>query len=445
VVLKGELSKFSYLFFAVVFNLDFGFISEEMSSFIEILIFLLEFWVIMAVKKPELLAPVGDFAMLKSAVNSGADAVYFGAKGFSLRKDSRNFDVKDFKKIGKEDVKKYLALNSIVFDNELDKVKRILEKAYENQFDAVICWDIAVLNLARKLGLEVHLSTQASVANAESAEFFRKLGVKRIIFARELSLKQLEEIKRKSKVGVEIFVHGAMCVSVSGRCFLSHEVFGESANRGRCLQPCRREYLVKALDGGYELRLGGDYILSPKDLCALPFLDKLMKFDAFKIEGRGRGAEYVEVVTSAYRKAIDACADGSFDKKLADSLVKNLRKVYNKSFSRGFYFGVPTGDDFSKVKDSSAEMKKIEAGRVVNYYKNKGVMVVKVLSGKLKLGDDILVIGSTTGVVNERVESMEIEHENVKEVGKGNLVAVKVGKLVRENDMVYLWKKRLNS
>ena len=237
-------------------------------------------------KKPELLAPIQDFMSLQTAIDAGADAVYFGVRGLNMRAGAKNFEVKDLKKIVKiahsKHVRVFLALNTIIYESELKKVERVLKVAKLAGVDAIICWDMAVVKMAHKLGHEIHLSTQASVSNSESAKFYHKVGITRIILARECSLDDIKKIKknplfispsgRGRQLEVEIFIHGAMCVSESGRCFLSEYLYGKSANRGECLQPCRRKYLIKQIDGDEEFELGEDYVLSPKDLCALPLM-----------------------------------------------------------------------------------------------------------------------------------------------------------------------------
>lgn len=390
-------------------------------------------------KKPELISPAGDFISLKAAIDANCDAVYFGLKEFNMRQSAKNFTLKDLKQIGKLPIKKYLTLNTIIYDNELKKVKTILEKAYSNNIDAVVCWDPAVIELSKDIGLRIHLSTQASVANLESANFYKRLGIKRIVLARELSLKQIKEIKEKTNLEIETFIHGALCVSISGRCFISQFLHNRSANRGDCLQPCRRPYLIANPETGKHLRIGNSYILSPKDLCTLPFLDKLIKakIDAFKIEGRSRSPEYVKTVTECYRTAIDAYYKDEFNKKLIDSLLKKLQTVYNRKFSSGFFLGLPTSDDFTDIENSASTKKKIEIGKVINYYKNKGVVAIKLTSDNLKINDTILIMGNKTGVVEEKITSMQINYKNIKSVKKGEIVAIALKNRVRENDTVY--------
>lgn len=394
-------------------------------------------------KKIELLAPASGWELLGAAVSSGADSVYFGAKGLNMRANAKNFKLSELKKAvdfcHKNNVKAYLAVNTIVYENELAKARKVLKKAKEAGVDAVILWDMAVLEEARKLKLNIHLSTQASVSNSKSAEFYRKLGVSRIILARECTLKQIREIKKNSNVEVETFIHGAMCVSVSGRCFLSQEVFGRSANRGDCIQPCRREYIIKDADEGYELKLGKNYVMSPKDLCCLPFVGKLVNagIDAFKIEGRNRSPEYVRTAVSVYRNAIDDFYSKKLTKAKINEYVKKLRTVYNRGFSSGFYLGMPTAKDFTDAYGSKATEKKKYIGFVKNYYRNVGVAEIKLEAGAVRKGDRLLVIGNKTGVAEEKADSMEISHRKVGKAGKGESVGIKTRNALRKNDKVY--------
>ena len=260
--------------------------------------------------KYELLAPAGDFPMLITAINTGAEAVYFGLKKFSLRANAGNFEIKDLAKINlickPKKIKKYLTLNSIIYSNELPKIEEILKKI-KGKVDAVICWDLSVIQLCKKYKIPFHISTQASVSNIESAKFYKKLGAERIILARELNLKQIKEIIKKTKIKVEVFIHGAMCLAVSGRCLMSQFLFNKSANRGECIHPCRRSYIIKDEQEGYELEIENNHILSAKDLCTLPFIEKLKKagITCFKIEGRNRDARYIDSVVRIYRKALD--------------------------------------------------------------------------------------------------------------------------------------------
>ena len=287
----------------------------------------------MNVHKPELVCPAGNWSSLKSAVLNGADSVYFGVKGFNMRHLARNFDMLEIKKVMaylREHRKKgYLALNVIVMNDQIESVHKILKEAKSCRVDGIILWDMAVFSLAKKMRLPIHLSTQASVSNRESIRYYAKLGVRRIVLARECKLADIRQIIRYIKktrlpLKIEAFIHGAMCVSISGRCFLSQYSFGKSANKGECLQPCRREYLIQDQEEGNQYILGKDYVLSPKDLCTIDFIDQLIEagIDSFKIEGRIRSAEYVKITTSVYRKAIDAYFEGS--------LTRSLKKSWDK-------------------------------------------------------------------------------------------------------------------
>lgn len=392
-------------------------------------------------KKPELISPVQDFVSLRAAIDAGADAVYFGLKKFSMRAKAKNFELKELKEVinicHKEKVKAYLTLNTIIYENELDELKQILKTAKSAKIDAVHAWDMAVIREAKKLKIPVHLSTQASVSNSESALFYKKLGIKRIILARECNLNQIKEIKKKSKIEIETFVHGAMCVAVSGRCFTSQFLFKRSANRGECLQPCRRKYLIEDVEEHHRLKIGSDesgsYVMSPKDLCTLPFIDKLKKanIDAFKIEGRNRSPEYVKEVTEAYRQAID--------NGYSEKLLEKVKNVYNRGFSSGFYLGLPTNDDWTDIYGSKAKKKKIYIGLIIHFYPKIKVAELKVESNGLSIGDKIMIQGSSTGIFEQTLDSMEINHKRISQIKKG-LVAVKLNNLARKNDKVFCIK-----
>jgi len=397
----------------------------------------------MKTKEYELLAPAGDFPSMIAAIESGADAVYFGLKEFNMRDSAKNFKISDLNKINKicktnnKIIKKYLTLNTIIYDNEVKRVGKLLKKV-RGKVDAIICWDLSVIQLARKYKIPFHISTQASVANSETAKFYKNLGAERIILARELNLKQIKKISRIIKA--ECFIHGAMCVSISGRCFTSQFLQARSANRGQCTHPCRRAYTIRDSDG-YELKLENNRIISAKDLCALPFLEKLKKagITAFKIEGRNRNPEYVSQVTKVYRRAID--------KKLSENEIKQgieeLKKVYNRGFSSGFYLKLPTSDDFSCSENGEGREFKEKRGIIEKYWPKIGVAAVKMLSGKLKLGDEVYIIGNSTGVMRAKISSMEINHKPVSEIEKAQKVGIKLPKC-REGDEVYLIRKKLH-
>ena len=373
----------------------------------------------------EILAPAGNFAMLNAAVNAGADAIYFGIKGFNMRESANNFTIEDLKKFPK--IKKYLALNTIIYDSEIKKAKEILTQA-KPYIDAVICWDMSVIKIANELNIPIHLSTQASVSNLEAIKQYQKIGVKRFILARELTLEQINYIKQNTDAEIEIFIHGAMCVSYSGRCFLSQHLFNKSANRGKCIQPCRRKYKIIDTENNKELTLEPQSILSPKDLCTLPFIEEIIKINptSLKIEGRAKTPEYVDTVVRVYKKAIQG-----EDK---DKLMKELELVYNRGFHDGFYKGLPTPDSFTKSEGNISKVKKELLGKVVNYY-NKNKVAAIQLFNNLKQGDTILIQGNKTGNLKLKVTSMQIENKPVDKAEKC-LVAIKSEK-VRENDKVY--------
>jgi len=386
--------------------------------------------------KIELMAPAGSFPTLVAAVNAGADAVYFGLKEFSMRASAKNFTIKDLKKINEicgKKVKKYLTLNVIVYDKEISKLEKTI-KAVKGKVDAIICWDPAVIQLCKKYKISFFISTQASVSNSEAAKFYKKLGAKRVVLARELNLKQIKKISKI--IPVETFCHGAMCVSISGRCFTSQFLFNKSANRGQCLHPCRRSYLVKDKQEGHELELKHDKVMSAKDLCTLPFIEKLKKagITSFKIEGRGRDARYVQTVTSIYRKALDK----KLTKKELEELLKELNKVYNKGFSSGFYLGLPTSDDFAIKEHSSSTEKKHFIGKVLHYFPKPNVATIKV-SSQVKVGDKLTIIGNTTGIENMQLESMQAHNKEILEAKKGDEIGIKLPKNLRarKNDEIY--------
>ncbi|MEI8123584.1 MAG: U32 family peptidase, partial [bacterium] len=376
-------------------------------------------------------------------------------KGFNMRAGAKNFTINDLPKITKiahqNNVKAYLAINIIIYEEEVKKVTDILKKVKNAGVDAIICWDFAIIQIAKELGIEVHISTQASIANSKTAEFYRKLGAKRVVLARECSIKQIKEIKKNTKVEIEIFIHGAMCVSISGRCFMSQFLYGKSANRGECMQPCRRKYLIKQIDGGKELELGENYVLSPKDLCTIDFIEKIIDIgvDCFKIEGRNRSPEYVGIVTKSYRTIIDfICSAKKRDKnfneqltKLKEDLFEKLETVYHRGSSSGFYLGKPI-NEWTDSSGNQATQKKVYIGKVSNYYSKINVAEILIQGNdQIKIGDTIIFQGPTTGVMEQEIISLEKNHKPIKIAGKGEKIAVKVTSDVKKNDEVYVYKK----
>jgi len=390
--------------------------------------------------KHELLAPAGDFPMLVVAINAGADAVYFGLKEFSMRAAAKNFTLRDLDKINKlctpKKVKKYLTLNTIIYDRELTKLEKIFKKI-KNKVDAVICWDLSIIQLCKKHKIPFHVSTQASVANSDTAKFYKKLGAERIVLARELNLKQIKQISKI--IDIECFCHGAMCVSVSGRCFTSQFLFNKSANRGACIQPCRRTYFVKD-EFGNELKVRNNKIFSAKDLCTLPFVEKMKKagIKSFKIEGRIRDPKYVDAVVRVYRKALDK----KLTKKEIEKSLEELGKVYNREFSSGFYLKFPISDDFSKIEHSAATEKKHFIGKVTHYYPKIKVATIKLVS-ELKIGDEIIIISKKTGVKRIKVNYIEEKNKSILKAKKGQEIGIKIPNAKR-NEEIYLIKKNKN-
>ncbi|HID98582.1 MAG TPA: U32 family peptidase [Thermodesulfobacteriaceae bacterium] len=411
-------------------------------------------------RKPELLSPAGDWTCLRAALNAGCDAVYFGVQDLNMRAGARNFMLSDIPELTALcrafGVRAYLALNTIVYEYEKSVLAEVLDCASESGVDAVICWDFSVIRQALRRDMPVHISTQMSISNTDSILFFyHNLGIRRFVLARECSLEDIVSIRqrlsrelgeRAGEIEIEVFVHGAMCVSISGRCFLSQFWFGRSANRGECIQPCRREYFVMDRERKCSFLLGNTYIMSPNDLCAMPFLEKLIEsgVSSLKIEGRNKSPEYVSTVTSSYRNALDYYfvhrSEPDFSKKFGDlkeKLTGELSTVYNRGFSSGFFMGKPI-DKWTDRHGSSATKQKEYSGVVTNYFKKIGVAEVKVESKSLRVGDRVLIQGPTTGIHSEVIEAMEVNHSRVEEAGKGASVAVKLNRLVRRNDRVYI-------
>ena len=394
-------------------------------------------------KKPEILAPAGSWESLAAAVKAGAEAVYFGLEKLNQRALKKNFSVEELPEIkefcAEHGVKAYLTLNSIVYDEDIPYVEEVLHKVKEAGIDAVIAWDFAVMLKSLELGIETHASVMTGIANTVSAKFYESLGVKRIVPAKELNLEQLKRLKENTNLEIEAFVHGAMCMAISGRCFLSHDLFQKSANRGECFQVCRHEFEVVIRDlnpttKGKEYILGQDYVLSARDLMTLDIVEYLMFLDAWKIEGRSKNPDYVYMVTKAYRTARDALLEGSFNDKLREELIDMVSRVYHREWDSGFYFGKASFG----INESIAKERKLYLGEVTNYYSRIGVAEVKLQTGELKLGDTIHIIGKKTGVVRQKVESIHLDRMPVEKVEAPATIGLKVIEKVRPGDKVYL-------
>ena len=395
------------------------------------------------IKRPELLAPVSNWETLNAAVNAGCNAVYLGVDSLNMRAKAKNFEITELKEVvnfcHSNNVDVHLTVNSIVYENELDLLDTILKEAKSAGVDLVICWDTAVIQKCVEYEIPFCISTQASISNSAAANFYKKLGAQRIVLARECTLEMIEEIKKNSDIEIEAFIHGAMCLAVSGRCLLSHYSFAASANRGECIQPCRREYEIKDQDGEAEFIIGEDYILSPKDLCTIDFIDRLieLEIDSFKIEGRKRSPEYISKVVSVYRSAIDLYFEDKLTDERKSEFKKELAKVYNRGFSNGFYFGQPGKDDYAEKYGSLAVTKKVYIGKVLNFFKEPSVAHIKLEAADIKRDDSIYIMGNSTGVLEMTLKDF-MKDDVLTDVGKkGEEITFKCVSAVRPRDKVY--------
>lgn len=405
-------------------------------------------------KQVEIMSPVGSYEALYAAIEAGADSVYFGVEGLNMRsRSANNFTIEDLKNIAdiasQNGVKTYLTLNTVVYDGELDYMQAILNAAKESGVSAVIAADLAVISYARSINLEVHLSTQCNITNREAVKFFSQFADV-IVTARELSLDKVKDITTWIKendikgpsgrtLEIECFVHGALCMAVSGKCYISLDNANQSANRGACLQFCRRPYKVTDLDGGTELMIDNQYIMSPKDLKTLDFLDKVLDAGVrvLKIEGRGRSPEYVKVVTRVYKEAAQAWLKGEWSEDKLEKWNEDLKKVYNRGFWDGYYLGQRVGE-WTKKYGSQATTKKTFIGTVTNYFKNISVAEIKIETGELKVGDNIYIMGTTTGVYEDTVEEIRVDLKPTEKTVKGDFCSIATKGVVRRGDKLYL-------
>ncbi|MBO7225173.1 MAG: U32 family peptidase [Bacteroidales bacterium] len=400
------------------------------------------------------MSPVGSYEALYAAIEAGADSVYFGVEGLNMRsRSANNFTIEDLKNIAdiasQNGVKTYLTLNTIVYDSELGYMQEILNAAKQSGVSAVIAADLAVISYARSINLEVHLSTQCNITNREAVKFFSQFADV-IVTARELSLDKVKDITtwiRENNIKgpsgrmleIECFVHGALCMAVSGKCYISLDNANQSANRGACLQFCRRPYKVTDLDGGTELMIDNQYIMSPKDLKTLNFLDKVLDAGVrvLKIEGRGRSPEYVKVVTRVYKEAAQAWLNGEWSEDKLEKWNEDLKKVYNRGFWDGYYLGQRVGE-WTKKYGSQATTKKTFIGTVTNYFKNISVAEIKIETGELKVGDNIYIMGTTTGVYEDTVEEIRVDLKPTEKTVKGEFCSIATKGVVRRGDKLYL-------
>jgi len=394
--------------------------------------------------KPELMAPAGDWTMLRAAVSNGADAVYFGLDKLNMRAKAANFTIEELPEIisfcKEHEILTYLTLNTIVFEEELDDLEEIIVAAKKNGVGRVICSDLAAADLCAKHKMPFCISTQSSISNSLSAAVYKRMGAVRIVLARECSLDEIKSIRTKTDLEIEAFIHGAMCIAVSGRCFMSHHMFGKSANRGECVQPCRREYEIYDKSVDQSLIIGDDYVMSPKDLCTIEFVDQLIEagINSFKIEGRKRSPEYVAKVVSVYRRAIDLYFEDNLSAEVKKELLNELGTVYNRGFSSGFYFDTPSSADYAGVNGSKATTRKVYVGKVINFFSNVQVAHILIESGEIKIDDDILIMGDSTGVIEMKIAGLKVFDIDSSFAKRGDELTMKVPAAVRRNDKVYL-------
>jgi len=401
----------------------------------------------------EIMAPAGSWESLSAAIAAGADSIYFGIEKLNMRsKSSSNFTTEDLRKIvsicRENNVKSYLTVNTILYDNDLTLMREIIDVARESEVSAIIAADVAALMYARSIGVEVHLSTQLNISNVEALKFYAQFADV-VVLARELNMNQVAEIYQSIEnehingtsgkpVRIEMFCHGALCMAVSGKCYLSLHEKNLSANRGACNQICRREYVVKDKDSEIELEIDNEYIMSPKDLKTIGFVDEMLKAGVrvFKIEGRARGAEYVKAVVSCYKEAIESCLEGTFTDVKIEGWNNRLSKVFNRGFWNGYYLGQRLGE-WSSTYGSAATHKKIYVGKVTNYFNKLGVAEFLLEAQSLSVGDEILITGDTTGAYEDIVKEIRVQLQPVDKVDKGTYFSIKTSELIRRNDKLF--------
>ncbi len=406
-------------------------------------------------KDIEVMAPAGSYESLMAAIQGGADSVYFGVEQLNMRAAStNNFTIEDLRKIAsicKENrIKSYLTVNVVVYDHEIEQMHKIIDAAVENGITAIIASDLSVINYASLAGIEIHLSTQLNITNIEALKFYARWADV-VVLARELNLDQVGYIFRSISeqnitgpkgdlIKIEMFVHGALCMAISGKCYLSLHENNKSANRGECYQTCRKSYLATNMETGYEIEIDNEYIMSPKDLCTIGFLDKLVNSGVrvLKIEGRARSAEYVREVSACYNEALVAIECGTFSKEKTDIWRARLSTVFNRGFWDGYYLGQTMGE-WNTNYGSSATKRKIYIGKITNYFTKLNVAEIKLENGDLDKGDTILITGPTTGVFEYQVDEIRVDLIVAKKALKGELCSIKTPEYLRRSDKVYKW------
>jgi putative protease len=410
------------------------------------------------VKKAEIMAPVGSFESLSAAINAGCDSVYFGVEQLNMRaRAAHNFTLDELEEVAatckKAGIKAYVTMNTLLYDHDLQLMKKIIDKAKACEINAAIIQDIAALQYASEVGLPVHASTQLSISNFESVKFYAKFA-DTIVLAREVDMKMIKQIcERVEKekitgpsgelVKIEIFVHGALCIAQSGRCQMSLLQSNTSAQRGACLQECRKKYKVIDEETGHEMLIENQYILSPKDLCALPFLDKVLDagVSVLKIEGRGKTPDYVDCVVRVYKEARDSILNGTFDEEKVEAWMKKLESVYNRGFTDGYYLGKKL-PEWSKNSGNKSTEERIFAGLVSHYFDKSQIAELDLQAHEITKGDKLLIIGKSSGVVYADVDEMMKDEKLIEKSGKQTKVTLSITQKVRKNDKVYLLKKR---
>ena len=399
------------------------------------------------------MAPVGSYEALSAAIQAGAGSVYFGIGRLNMRsKSAKNFTLDDLNKIAticnEHNVKSYVTINTVVFDEELDEMRQLVDAVKANGISAIIASDQSVIQYARQIGVEVHMSTQCNITNIEAIKYYSQFADV-MVTAREVNVNQVKTITRKIEeqnirgpkgelIRIEVFCHGALCMAVSGKCYLSLDNFNTSANRGACVQPCRRGYTVQDRDKEITLAIENEYIMSPKDLCTLPFLDKVLDAGVkiLKIEGRGRSPEYTKVTVGVYSEAVKAIQNGEFTEERVAEWTERLRSVYNRDFWDGYYLGRKMGE-WTQRYGSQATKTKIFVGTVTNFFGKINVAEIRMETQDLKVGDDIMIIGPTTGVYEDKVSEIRVDLKPVDSTEKGELCSIPAKDVVRRGDKVY--------
>jgi len=403
----------------------------------------------------EIMSPVGSYEALMAAISAGAESVYFGVGEMNMRaRSSANFTMKDLENIAqickKNRVLSYLTVNTVIYNREIEKMHILLDVAKKCGISAIIASDMAVINYGKQIGLEIHISTQCNITNIEAVKFYAQFADV-MVMARETELKDVKQIVKQihkenicgpkgELIKIEMFIHGSLCMAVSGKCYISLDNFNYSANRGACLQPCRRGYLVKDMDSEIELAIEDQYIMSPKDLCTIGFLDKILDagVTVLKIEGRGRSPEYVKMVTQCYHEAIESIQNQTYSIEKIEKWTTRLRSVYNRDFWDGYYLGQKVGE-WTQNYGSQATRTKQYVGKITNYFSNLKIAEILIETNNISEGDDIMILGPTTGVIDVNVKEIRVELKNVKQTIKGESCSIPIQELVRRNDKVYKW------